>query len=148
MRDPPVKEFYKSLLVTYGVGAPVYLIMSLVGYWCDYHDTKYSVSGNSHTKIYVRADKTAVNFVQRSCSISERTCIIQSCIRSIGSSFSLLAFVCPQEIYILTQIVSKAVEFLFPAHDPLPSDSQYSIALLYFCNYFCKAGSFLSWAEI
>lgn len=33
VRDPPVKEFYKSLIVTYGVGAPVYLIMSLVGYW-------------------------------------------------------------------------------------------------------------------
>lgn len=33
VRDPPVREFYKSLAVTYGVGAPVYLIMSLVGYW-------------------------------------------------------------------------------------------------------------------
>lgn len=33
VRDPPVREFMNSLIITYGVGAPVYLIMSLVGYW-------------------------------------------------------------------------------------------------------------------
>ena len=34
VRNPPVQEFYKALAVTYGIGAPVFLIMSLVGWWC------------------------------------------------------------------------------------------------------------------
>ena len=33
VRNPPVQEFYKALAVTYGIGAPVFLIMSLVGWW-------------------------------------------------------------------------------------------------------------------
>jgi amino acid permease len=33
IRDPPVQNFYKSLIVTYGFGAPIFLVMSFVGFW-------------------------------------------------------------------------------------------------------------------